>query len=575
MIVLGIFQDWSDPAACLVQDGRIVAYAEEERFIRIKHARGMFPSESVKFCLRAGGIDLEHVDAVAQGFDCPRHADGSIADHYAWVEKSYPIDERTRRWHQQNLKYFHPAQHETMTAQRLRRLFGHHVKVPPMRYVPHHYAHAFQAFMMSEFDDALVLTIDGSGDDHCTVIWHGHGTRIDPLREFKVPDSLGWFYAGITEYLGFEAYDGEYKVMGLAAYGKPDPALIDKMRRVVVPAPDEVGYTLDPTYIFYGCHTHSERFTDRLPQLLDRAPRLPSEPLDAWHQDVAFAAQHVLEETVVRLVGHYARETGLRKLCVGGGVGMNVKLNTRLYGTAGLDDIYIQPICNDSGTAIGAAQAVVFQDTGVRPEPRWDLYFGPADTDIEIESQLKECGVRYRRLTHRAKDIAALLAQGRIVAVLDGAMEGGPRALGARSILADPRDAANRDRVNAVIKYREYWRPFCPAVLAERAAEYMVRPTRAPFMIIAFDATERCRREAPAVVHVDGTCRAQLVEKETHPRFHDVIAEFCALTGVPMVLNTSFNIKGEPMVCSVRDALRTYFSTGLDDLVVGSFLVEK
>jgi carbamoyltransferase len=254
---------------------------------------------------------------------------------------------------------------------------------------------------------------------------------------------------------------------------------------------------------------------------------------------------------------------------------MNGKMNTRFYASGYLDDIYIQPICNDSGTAIGAAQAVVFHDTGLRPEPRWDVYLGPAYSDAEIEAQLEECGVRHRRLAHRAHEIGALLARGQIVAVFDGALEGGPRALGGRSILADPRDAANRDRVNAVVKYREYWRPFCPSLLAERASEYIVRPTRAPFMIMAFEATERCRKEAPAIVPVDGTCRVQLVEKDTHPRFHEIIEEFAKLTGVPIVLNTSFNVKGEPMVCSVRDALRTYFSTGLDALVAGPFLVEK
>ena len=575
MLVLGIFQDFYDPSACLVEDGKILAYAEEERFVRLKHAKGLFPAEAIKFCLEKRGVTIQEVDFIAHGWDCLRYSNGSIAAHYKCVEDRYPVDERTRRWHKDNLAHFNQKHQEAILTYRFRRLFGYDLKIPKMRHIPHHYSHAFHAYMMSDFDEALILTIDGSGDDHCTVVWHGQMDRIEALYQIKIPNSLGWFYAAVTEYLGFEAYDGEYKVMGLAAYGKPVRELIDKMRSIVRPAEDEIGYELDPTYIFYGSHTFSERFTDKMVEFFARKPRLQSAPIENWHENVAYAAQYVLEESVTRLLDHLTKKTGVRRVCIGGGVGLNVKMNSHLYYAGLVDDIYVQPICGDSGTAIGSAQAVIFEETGKRPELRWDLYLGPVYDEEVIESQIKQCKLPYRRPNHFARKIAQLLTDGKIVALFDKGMEGGPRALGARSILADPRDVRNRDKVNAVIKYREYWRPFCPSILAERAHEYLVRPTRAPFMIMAFKATEKCKQDAPAIVHVDGSCRVQLVEKDIQPHLYDIIAEFARLTDVPVLLNTSFNIRGEPMVCSVQDALRTFFSTGLDALAIGPFLLEK
>ncbi|HEY4240989.1 MAG TPA: carbamoyltransferase C-terminal domain-containing protein [Kofleriaceae bacterium] len=565
-----------DPAAALVVDGTVAAYVEEERLLRNKHAANLFPIKSIEACLALAGVSLADVDLCVYGWDAPRYGSGDMARFYQELNRKHPPDEATARWQQRNVGLFAPpALTRTLTSQLVKAFGVAPDKVPPLAFYPHHKTHAAAAFFLSPADEALVLTLDGSGDSDCTTVWRGKGTELEALHRIEIPNSVGWFYAAITELLGFDAYDGEYKVMGLAAYGRENLEIRAKLAEVVKPGPLGFDYVVDPTFIHHGPHTYSERFTDRLVTLLGIPPRQGPVKLTSLHEDIAFEAQHLLEETVLRLVGHFAKETKLRTLCIGGGVGLNVKLNSRLHKQDLFDRVYAFPIPNDSGLAIGAAIGTWVERTGKRPPPLDHVYLGPGYADDDIENQLRQCGLAYRKPDDLADATAELLAGGKVVGWFQGRMEGGPRALGGRSILADPRNIAARDRVNAAIKFREYWRPFCPSLTVESSDRFLRKAAPAPFMILAFDATDEATRTVPAVVHVDGTMRVQTVDRETNPRYHALLEAFGARTGVPVLLNTSFNVKGEAIVCTPRDALRTFFATGIDALAIGAFLVEK
>jgi carbamoyltransferase len=565
-----------DPAAALIRNGRVVAYIEEERLIRFKHAPNMFPARSVQSCLQLSGLTLADIDLVVYGWDAPRYGRGDMAEFYDKVNRCYPPDEGTRHWQRRCIDLLSPVSLRRSLELNLGSSLGiRSEEIPSLQFYPHHRTHAAAAFYLSPYAEALVLTIDGSGDSDCTTVWHGKGVHLEPLCRIEIPHSLGWFYAAMTEYLGFRAYDGEYKVMGLAAYGRENPHYRAKLRQVVRTGPKGWDYEVDPRYIHHGAHSFSERFTDDFVELLGVRPRQGRQPLEPFHEDLAYEAQNLLEETVLRMVTHWAAVTGLRSLCIGGGVGLNVKMNSRIYREGLFDRIFPFPIPNDSGLAIGAAIAVWTDRFGRRPEPIDHVYWGPWYTDEAIELQLQACGVRYTKCDDIAETAADLLADGKVIGWYQGRLEGGPRALGGRSILADPRTVKMRDRVNAAIKFREYWRPFCPSITEESASRYLKKPCQAPFMILAFEATDEARHTVPAVVHVDGSMRAQTVTAAANPRYYRLLHAFEARTGVPCLLNTSFNVKGEAIVCTPRDALRTFWSTGLDALAIGACLVEK
>ena len=575
MNVIGYFHG-IDPAASLVRDGEIVAYVEEERLIRFKHANGIFPLRAIESCLRIGGITLDEVDYVAYGWDVPRYTDGGIEAFYRDLNQRIVPDDGTRAWQKRNLSWFSRDSLEARFRSAVVPHFGiPPEKVPPHRYFPHHKSHAAASFYYSPFEEALVLILDGSGDSECTTVWHGRGTELSLLHNIQLPHSLGWFYAAMTEYLGFQAYDGEYKVMGLAAYGKEHLGFREKLEQVVHAGPGGFDYVVEPKYIHHGPHSFSHRFTDHLVELLDLPPRQGARQLEAIHESLAYEVQRALETTVERLAKHVCAETGIRRLCIGGGVGLNVKLNSRLHRCEAFDGVFAFPMPSDSATGMGAAVGLHVEQTGSRPQPLEHVYYGPSYTDEEIGTQIRTCGLPYRKCRDIAEDTAELLARGKVVAWYQTRMEGGPRALGARSILADPRDVASRDRVNSAIKFREYWRPFCPSMTEEAAQRFLKRGEAAPYMILAFEATDESKEKVPAVVHVDGTMRAQTVTEASNPRYYRLLKAFEERTGVPVVLNTSFNIKGEAIVCSPRDAFRTFWSTGIDALAIGPFLIEK
>lgn len=575
MNILGYFHG-IDPAASVMVDGEVTAYVEEERLLRNKHAANTFPIRSIASCLELSGLELADIDAITYGWDAPRYGGGGMAAFYDKLNAENEPDPATRAWQQRNLALFRPENLRRTLVDHLVHHFGvSPEQVPPLKFFPHHFSHAAAAFFLSDHEEALVLSIDGSGDSDCTTVWAGRGTSLELLHTVEIPNSLGWFYAAITEYLGFEAYDGEYKVMGLAAYGRENLEVRGKLEQIVRQGPNGFDYLVDPSFIHRGQHTYSGRFTDALPELLGQSPRLGPTKITPWHEDVAFETQRLLEETVLRLVTHFAETTGLRTLCVGGGVGLNGKMNSRLQQLHLFDAVSAFPIPSDSGLSLGANAALYVQETGKRPVPMNHLYLGPGFDDDEAELNLQQCGLAYTRVDDVAEEVSKLLADGKVVGWMQGRMEGGPRALGGRSILADPRSVEARDRVNSAVKFREYWRPFCPSLTEESADRYLRKPADAPFMILAFPATEVAQLSVPAVVHVDNTLRVQTVSRETNQRYHDLLTAFERRTGVPVLLNTSFNVKGEAIVCTPRDAIRTFYATGIDALVVGQCIVHK
>ncbi|TPL14810.1 nodulation protein [Mesorhizobium sp. B2-4-9] len=571
---LGVFEGGYDPSAGLVRSGKLLAFAEEERFLRNKHAKDWYPTQAIKFCLEQAGIGANELEALAINWDIPSYTNGAMREFFESMQREWPLDRNTIAWQNRLLGHFCEQNAIDRHTMAWRRAFGTD-RLPSIFPLPHHYVHAMQAYMQSPFDHALCLTVDGSGDRHCTVLWHCEGDRIVPIYEIAMPHSLGWFYAAATEYLGFEAYDGEYKVMGLAAYGRPDAGIQAAVQRMIFEAKDGIGYCIDPAMIHYGPHGWSNRFTDNLGILMNHRPRAESEPLTEWHFNFAFAVQEALEEAAQRLVRWGCRQTGATNLCISGGVGLNVKMNTKLFELDAIARIFPHPLCSDSGAAAGSALVACWQRTGSRPEKLRTLALGNEESDEQIEDMLKRCGIAYDLSNDIAKTVASELSQGRIVGWFQGRMEAGPRALGQRSILADPRTVEMRDKVNAVIKYREPWRPFCPSMKAEAADRYLEAWDDAPFMVIAFRAKPALKEAAPAIVHVDSTARVQLVHRDANPLYHRLLDAFEELTGVPVLLNTSFNVKGEPIVCTAVDAVRTFHGTGMDALAIGNFIIRK
>ena len=563
-----------DPSAAIIEDGKVLAYSEEERHVRVKHAQNYYPKESIKYCLSKASCTISDVTAITINWNLTGYNDGHMKLFYEKMKTKYNIDKNTIAWQKRNLKKRSWQEYKNFHKKELGKIFGK-VKIPQIKDFPHHYTHAFQTFKQSNFSEAICITIDGSGDEHCTVVWECKDFYIKPIYEVFMPHSLGWFYAAITEYLGFEAYDGEYKVMGLAAYGKPNESIRKQLQQFVKISSDGVGYEIDPKYIHYGMHTFSGRYTDDLVDLFRRLPRKENEKITDWHKSLAYEVQSILEDNVIRIITWAVNKTKIRNICVGGGVGLNVKLNSRIFQHKDVRDVFAHPLCGDSGAACGSALLGNYSVTKAVPEKLSTLALGYEESKSEIKNILKISKVLFEEKKDIALSVAELLEKGFIVGWFQGRMEAGPRALGQRSILANPTKKIYRDRVNEIVKFREDWRPFCPSILEDYAEKYFDHYTYAPYMIISFKANEMLKKKAPAVVHIDGTVRAQLVNKNINPLYYKMIDSFRKKTGVAAVLNTSFNIKGEPIVCNARDALRTFWTSGIDILAIGDFIVYK
>ncbi|MGE5468803.1 MAG: carbamoyltransferase [Ignavibacteria bacterium] len=589
MYTLGINAAFHDSAACLVKDGVVVAAAEEERFNRIKHAKRPvpfsaweLPFEAIDYCLGAAGVRLPDVEHVAYSFDpalMPGHRGSDhvrlplepsrawsrpgsgTAEHGPWASPWEPL------FHAYVLNA--PRQLTGGVPHHLRARFAGALRDETFKwhFVEHHLAHEASAFLAAPFagdDGTAVMTLDGRGERATSTLAVWRDGVLTRLRQVDFPHSLGLLYEDVTRHLGFLHSSDEYKVMALASYGRPS---CREQLREAIELDGEGGYRVEPD----AAGWLAARFGP---------PRPPGAALEGRHFDLAASLQSVLEEVALELAGWLHAHSRETRLCMAGGVALNCVMNARLRDAGLFDEVWVQPAAGDAGTALGAALWTDYRERG--GPRRWqmdDAYLGPAYSDAEIEEALRWAKLPYRRMADEAAEVAAILAEGRIVGWFQQRMEFGPRALGARSILASPLDASMQARLNE-LKDREDFRPVAPAVLEEAAADWFMTadgkpPGAAPFMLFVFKVRPERAARIPAAVHVDATARVQTVSARANPRYHALLAAFGERTGVPVLINTSFNVRGEPIVCRPRDAIAAFHSTPLDALAIGPFLLEK
>jgi len=590
--ILGLSAFYHDSAACLLRDGEIVAAAQEERFSRRKHDE-RFPRQAVDYCLRAGGIHVDALAAVAfyekpfLKFDRLLHTYLAEAPHgLASFLKAMPVWLKQKLWQKAEI------------ADAL----GF---AGPLLFTEHHESHAASAFFPSPFPEAAILTVDGVGEWTTTSYGVGRGNRIELWGEQPFPHSLGLLYSAFTYYCGFKVNSGEYKLMGLAPYG--EPRFVDRIRGELLDLKEDGSFRLNLRYFDFpaGLRMTNRRFDE----LLGVPARQPESRLTQHYMDAARSIQVVTEEILLRMARHVRRETGLRQLCLAGGVALNCVANGQILREGLFDSLWIQPAAGDAGGALGAALAAWHQAfdgpraaDGVRDRMQ-GAYLGPefSRADIEAAIHALEAGQREFLTVREVADaelpdhVARLLAEEKVVGWFQGRMEFGPRALGARSILGDARSPKMQEVMNLKIKFRESFRPFAPSVLRERVAEWFDLPAESPYMLLVADVAAGRRRvlppedaaktgmeklltvrsEIPAVTHVDGSARVQTVSATDNPLYHRLLQAFEVRTGCPVIINTSFNVRGEPLVCSPADALRCFCRTNMDALALGPFILEK
>jgi len=581
MITLGINAVFHDSAAALVIDGRLIAAAEEERFSRIRHAKRPVPFSAwelpyaaIDYCLAEGGLDLRDVDHVAYSFRPDVFAGDRLGGRTTIALPLEPSAEAPAPWENPWDPLFlaytinAPRQLVDGVPHRLRKRFaGIKAAQAPYRwhYVDHHQCHQASAFLAAPFERCAVMTLDGRGEHASTTYGAFRGDRYESLGVVQMPHSLGILYERITQHLGFLHSSDEYKVMALAALGTP------QFRRLLA------------EHIELGAHGQYRVLPLDLASMCGPA-REPGAPIEQHHLDLAASLQDVLEDTVLQLARWLRRASGETRLAMAGGVAFNCVMNGRLRDADIFEHVWVQPAAGDAGTALGAALWVDATERGsastLAPR-RWSMlhaYWGPHFDDAAIEQQLRWAKLPYRRSDDLAGDVAQLLADNRIVGWFQGRMEFGPRALGARSILASPIEASMQTRLNE-LKDREDFRPVAPVVAQEELAHWFAPPDAnggvSPFMLFIYDVLPGQRERIPAACHVDRTARVQTVDHDSHPRLHGLLREFGRRTGVPVLVNTSFNVRGEPIVCTPRDAIEAFYGTPLDALAIGSFILEK
>src|SRR6201996_7060546 len=591
MRILGISAFYHDSAAALVEDGRIVAAAQEERFTRKKHDAS-FPHNAIGYCLAAVGAKLSGIDHVAF-YDKPFLKFERLLETYvAMAPRGFTSFKMAiPLWLKEKLFQ------KSLLRKELKK-FDDDISVEKLLFTEHHLSHAASAFFPSPFEKAVVLTMDGVGEWATTSAALGEGNRLEIFQEIHFPHSLGLLYLALTYYTGFKVNSGEYKVMGLAPYGEPKYAQLI-LDHLIDLKPDG-SFRLDMSYFDYctGLTMTNERFAE----LFGEPVRTPDKLLTPFHMDVAASIQAVLDEAVLRLTRSLAARTGARNLCLAGGVALNCVANGKVLRDGKFDNIWIQPASGDAGGAVGAALAGFHQFKG---QPRTvgnsdgmsGSYLGPEFTQADIERRLTAAGARFTVLDEGAmiETTAKALADQQAIGWFQGRMEFGPRSLGARSILGDARSPAMQKNLNLKVKYRESFRPFAPAVLREDVADWFELDSDSPYMLIVADVRENKRRtmtseeqalfgidklnisrsEIPAVTHIDYSARIQTVTETTNPLFHRLLSAFKRLTGCPVLVNTSFNVRGEPIVCTPEDAFRCFMGNELDLLVVGNCVLRK
>jgi carbamoyltransferase len=591
MRILGISAFYHDSAAALVEDGLIVAAAQEERWSRVKHDARL-PRQAIQYCLDEGGVSLDQVDGVAF-YDKPFLKFERLLETYlAFAPRGFrSFSMAVPLWVKEKL-------FQKVLLTRELGALGEGIEAK-LLFAEHHQSHAASAFFPSPFAEAAIVTMDGVGEWATTSVGVGRGNTLEILKEIHFPHSLGLLYSAFTYYTGFKVNSGEYKLMGLAPYGEPRYAQLI-LDRLIDLKPDG-SFRLDLRYFDYcaGLRMTSRRFDE----LFGAPPRAPGELLTQRHMDIAASIQAVTDEAVLRLTRAIAAETGLPNLCLAGGVALNCVANGKVLRDRRFERLWIQPAAGDAGGALGAALCAYHHFKGQRRAPQGPLdamqgsYLGPAYAQEDIEQRLKKVGAAFAVLGDGDLIEATVqaLVDSQAVGWFQGRMEFGPRALGARSILGDPRSPAMQSALNLKVKYRESFRPFAPSVLAEEAAEWFDLDAESPYMLIIAGVLDRHRRamteaeralfgieklnvprsSIPAVTHVDYSARIQTVHRETNPRYHALLAAFRRRTGCPILVNTSFNVRGEPIVCTPEDAFRCFMGTEIEALAIGNCFLRK
>ena len=594
MYILGISAFYHDSAACLLKDGEIVAAAQEERFTRKKHDAG-FPTHAIQYCLTEAGIAAKDIDNVVF-YEKPFVKFERLLETYlAFAPKGFtsfakamPVWIKDKLFQKSALIKELKATLDESVDWRERLLFSEH-----------HLSHAASAYYPSPFDSAAVLTLDGVGEWTTTSLAIGKGSDLKVVKEIHFPHSLGLLYSAFTYYTGFKVNSGEYKVMGLAPYGEPRYA--DLIREKLITVADDGSFQLDMSYFDYA--TGLTMTNKKFDALFGGPPRTSETELTQREMDLAASVQKVTEDIVLELARRIAKETGERNLCLAGGVALNCVANGILLREKIFDNIWIQPAAGDAGGALGAALSTWYlhhnkeRVVSSERDAMKGAYLGPEFTDNEIENELTACGANFKKLSEieMIEEVASALADEKAVGWMQGRMEFGPRALGGRSIIADPRSPVMQKQLNLKVKYRESFRPFAPSVLREDVSDWFEHETDSPYMLLVADVQNDKRRAmtekeealfgidklnvprsfVPAITHVDYSARIQTVHADTNPRYHAVISKFKEKTGCPLVVNTSFNVRGEPIICTPKDAFKCFMGTEMDVLAIGNYVLYK
>jgi len=559
--VLGLSCFYHDSAAALLHDGEIVAACQEERLSRKKHDSD-FPTRAIRYVLKEGGIRPEQLDAVGF-YDKPLlKFERMLSTYVATFPRSFSSFRKAMPvWLHEKLWV------PSIIRKELKPYKG------PILFAEHHMSHAASCFLVSPFEEAAILTVDGVGEWATASFGVGRGTDIELFKEIRFPHSLGLLYSAFTYYLGFKVNSAEYKVMGLAPYGKP--VHFERIMGDMIHLNEDGSFKLNMEYFAYdyGLTMTNGRFDD----FFGGPPRKPETWMTEREFNIAASVQKVCEEVVLTMVRHIHEVTGLSRLCMAGGVALNCVANGRVIRETPMKELFVQPAAGDAGGAVGVAHYVYNTlEKQPRGRPWTHAYLGPGYKESEIREYLDGQGARYRVLSDKelVAETAKRLSEGHVIGWHQGRLEFGPRALGGRSILADPRDPKMRDTLNMKIKFREGFRPFAPSVLRDKAPEWFEIDCESPYMLLVAQVRED-KRCIPSVTHVDGSARLQTVTREDSPLYYDLIAEFGRITGVPVIINTSFNVRGEPIVCTPHDAYLCFMRTKMDDLVLGHHVLDK
>ena len=595
--LLGISCFYHDSAAVLIQDGEILSAVQEERFSRKKHD-SRFPENAVKYCLKSNNLDLKDIEKIIYyekpllTFErlletyiavAPRGSRSFIAAMQVWLKEKLFLKSELK-------KYFKSIQKEISKEKQ--------TTIPEILFAEHHQSHAAAAFYPSPFDKAIILCMDGVGEWATTSAWIGEGNKIKPLWDISFPHSLGLLYSSFTYYCGFKVNSGEYKLMGLAPYGKPLYA--KKIKEKLIDIKDDGTFRLDMSYFKY--HRGFRMTSSKFHKLFGLPPRKPEEELTQFHMDLASSIQDVTEEIVIKICSSLRKETGLKNICLAGGVALNCVANGKLINKKIFDNVWIQPASGDAGSALGAALIGWYESLKksrkINPDDSMKgTYLGCNFSNMEIINYLKKINAPYKHFDDDElfKNLSLLLDEGKVIGWFNGPMEFGPRALGGRSIIGDPRNQNMQRVMNQKIKYRESFRPFAPSVLEEDAKSQFEINTKSPYMLLVASVKKQLciemtneqknlfgidklnikRSTLPAITHVDYSARVQTVSKKTNPRYYNLINAFKKRTNCPLIVNTSFNVRGEPIVCTPQDAYRCFMRTEMDVLVLQNQILFK